>query len=71
MSHDKFKISGVQGEIMPRKKQNPKDREAMHRTQPKMVRVINGLKGGRGRMVIEEPSAVIKERNANQATPVN
>lgn len=56
---------------MTRKKQNSKDREAMYRTQPKMVRVIDGLKGGRGRMVIEEPSVVVKEQNAHKTTAVD
>lgn len=55
---------------MTRKKQNAKDREAMRRTQPKMVRVIQGLKGGKGRMRIEEDSEVVKER-AHQTTAIN
>lgn len=39
-------------------------RRAMQRTQPKKVRVINGLKGGKGIMVIVELSDVDKERLA-------
>lgn len=46
---------------MTRKKQNAKDREAMRRTQPKMIRVIQGLKGGRGRMRIEEDSLDVQD----------
>ncbi len=38
-------------------------RKAMQRTQPKKVRVIDGLKGGRGVMVTAEESEIVKERN--------
>lgn len=37
-------------------------RKAMQRTQPKRVRVIDGLKGGKGIMVTVELSEVEKER---------
>jgi hypothetical protein len=40
------------------------DRKRMQRTQPKMCRVIEGRKGGRGKMVVLELSEVEKERLA-------
>lgn len=48
-------------------KATTKEREEMKRTQPKMCRVINGLKGGKGKMVVVEPSEVEKERLARLA----
>jgi hypothetical protein len=42
------------------------EREEMRRTQPKMCRVIDGRKGGKGRMVVVEPSEVEKERLRSQ-----
>jgi hypothetical protein len=47
---------------MTKHKSNAKEIAAMKRTQPKMVRVINGLKGGKGRMMIEEESEINKEK---------
>jgi len=41
-------------------------RKAMQRTQPKMVRVVDGLTG-KARMVVAEPSEVEKERLAKLA----
>lgn len=38
------------------------ERKRMQRTQPKMCRVIDGLRGGKGKMVVVEPSEVEKER---------
>jgi hypothetical protein len=38
------------------------EREAMKRTQPKKCRLIDGLKGGKGKMITVEPSEVQKER---------
>lgn len=48
-------------------KATTKEREEMRRTQPKMCRLINGFKGGKGRMVIVEPSDVQKEKLAKLA----
>lgn len=47
---------------MGRRKANTEARKAMQYTQPKMVRVINGAKGGRGVMIVEEPSQRDKDR---------
>lgn len=44
------------------------ERKRMQRTQPKKVRVIDGLKGGKGKMITVEPSEVEKERQAKEST---
>lgn len=44
-----------------------KDIDAMKYTQPKMVRVIDGLKGGKGKMVVFELSQRDKDLLAEQA----
>lgn len=49
-------------------KATAEERKRIQRTQPKMVRLIDGLKGGKGRMVVAEQSELEKERLTKAAS---